>query len=208
MRVVKLGGSLAAWSELPACLASLVARPCIIVPGGGPFADQVRDSQRRWRFDDATAHDMAILAMAQFGRMLAGLNRALRIARTMTALQARVADGLATVWVPDPDDADLRAVPPSWDITSDSLAAWLSCRVRATELILLKSAPVPSEEGDLERFAKSGIVDPAFAQFTARASYTIWICERDAYRGLHGVLGESPGLVPIRMARPAPALSR
>ena len=33
----------------------------IVVPGGGPFADAVRASQAEIGFDDAAAHEMAML---------------------------------------------------------------------------------------------------------------------------------------------------
>ena len=48
MWVVKLGGSLAYASELPRWLSALAEGAggrAIIVPGGGPFADQVRHAQ-------------------------------------------------------------------------------------------------------------------------------------------------------------------
>nr|MBP9655021.1 hypothetical protein [Rhodocyclaceae bacterium] len=70
--VVKLGGSLAAAAQLPRLLHELARLPdLVIAPGGGPFADAVRRAQKERGFDDAAAHDMALLAMAQFGRMLA-----------------------------------------------------------------------------------------------------------------------------------------
>lgn len=74
MRIIKLGGSLFHTPELKQWLELLdIASQnegVIIVPGGGPFADQVRHAQRLHRFDDSAAHHMAILAMAQFGLML------------------------------------------------------------------------------------------------------------------------------------------
>ncbi len=72
LRVVKLGGSLADSAQLPRLLRELARLPdLVIAPGGGPFADAVRRAQKERGFDDAAAHDMALLAMAQFGRMLA-----------------------------------------------------------------------------------------------------------------------------------------
>ncbi len=35
----------------------------VIVSGGGPFADQVRDAQKRWKFNDQQAHQIALHAM-------------------------------------------------------------------------------------------------------------------------------------------------
>ena len=54
--VLKLGGSLLEAPELDAWLATTVgagAGRCVVVPGGGPFADRVRDSQPRLGFSDA-----------------------------------------------------------------------------------------------------------------------------------------------------------
>ena len=76
MIVVKLGGSLFDYSKLSEWLKILSeegAGKVVIVPGGGPFADQVRDAQKRWKFNDQQAHKMALHAMDQFGIMLCGI---------------------------------------------------------------------------------------------------------------------------------------
>ena len=63
--VVKVGGSLAETGRLKLVLPILAAskRPLVIVPGGGAFANKVRDLQNAIRFDDASAHRLAMLAM-------------------------------------------------------------------------------------------------------------------------------------------------
>jgi dihydroneopterin aldolase len=50
--VVKLGGSNAAAPELALWLNAIADAVCpvVIVPGGGPFADHIREAQRRWSF--------------------------------------------------------------------------------------------------------------------------------------------------------------
>jgi aspartokinase-like uncharacterized kinase len=74
MWVVKLGGSLAGSERLREWLAALAGQPgLVLVPGGGPFADAVRAAQGALRFDDATAHHLAMLAMEQYGRALCAL---------------------------------------------------------------------------------------------------------------------------------------
>src|SRR3546814_1733087 len=85
--VVKLGGSLAGGPELTGWLDALAAGggSIVLVPGGGPFADAVRTMQRRWSFGDATAHHLALLAMEQYGLMLAGLQPVLRPAASRAA---------------------------------------------------------------------------------------------------------------------------
>jgi aspartokinase-like uncharacterized kinase len=100
--VVKLGGSFAfsvhlrAWIEAIAACAGRV----VIVPGGGPFADTVRAAQLRMGFDDRAAHDMAILAMEQYGRALASLDRRLSPADSTEAIRRDLNAGRVPVWMP------------------------------------------------------------------------------------------------------------
>jgi hypothetical protein len=153
MWVVKLGGSLSASPELPAWLDALARTRAVLVPGGGPFADAVRHAQARWRFGAQAAHDMAILAMQQYGRMLAALQPALATAFEPAELAAPRAG--AALWLPQPDTLNAAGVPPSWNITSDSLAAWLAREVGATNLLLIKSAaPLPRPEDAPEENAE------------------------------------------------------
>ena len=76
LTVIKLGGSHAFAPHLRDWLAAIAgcAGSMVLVPGGGPFADLVRDAQARIGFDDDAAHRMALLAMAQYGCALASLN--------------------------------------------------------------------------------------------------------------------------------------
>lgn len=164
--VVKLGGSLAESRHLPRLLQELARLPdLVIVPGGGPFADAVRRAQTEHGFDDAAAHDMALLAMAQFGRMLAAQADfraawgAERIAAALARGQARNGAHAPLVWLPDPA-VDAPEVERSWRITGDSLALWLAHRIKARRLVLLKSCPIPTT--DLQALAAAGIVDEVF----------------------------------------------
>ncbi|MFO1418628.1 MAG: amino acid kinase [Methylotetracoccus sp.] len=184
MRVVKLGGSLADWDGLPKVLAALPDLGVAVVPGGGPFADQVRTAQERWRFDQRTAHVMAIQAMNQYGRMLVALEPRLRPARSPDDARTITASGSSCVWLPDPDDlADRDDIPASWDVTSDSLAAWLANRIDASDLILLKSRAV-EEPASLDALSEAGIVDPALPALAADGRFTTWICPRDEFASL------------------------
>jgi dihydroneopterin aldolase len=87
--VVKLGGSMAGAAELGVWIAALVdsTLPLVIVPGGGPFADQVRDAQKRMGFSDKAAHAMAILAMDQFGHVLLDRHERLVPARSLAEIE-------------------------------------------------------------------------------------------------------------------------
>ena len=88
LTVVKLGGSHAFAPHLRAWLDAIAqcAGRIVVVPGGGPFADAVRDAQPRMGFDDAAAHRMALLAMEQYGCALASLNARFVLAESRTAI--------------------------------------------------------------------------------------------------------------------------
>jgi aspartokinase-like uncharacterized kinase len=113
----------------------------VIVPGGGRFADQVREHQTHWRFDDLTGHNMAILAMMQSAMMYRSLAEGLQPATTsadMPACWAAARCRLVSSRL-DPREAD--------DMTQlgrylDSLAGWLASRLDARSLVLVKSCEI------------------------------------------------------------------
>jgi aspartokinase-like uncharacterized kinase len=90
------------------------------VPGGAGFADAVRDADRRFGLHAHTSHRMAILAMEQFGWLLSDLIRGVPVLL--------------------PAGLPLDELPASWDVTSDSIAAWVAHRVGAERLVLVKAA--------------------------------------------------------------------
>jgi len=134
--VVKLGGSFAYSTRLHDWIETLAACAgrVVVVPGGGPFADAVRAAQQKMHFDDRAAHHMAILAMEQFGRALISLNDRLTPTETAAAIHENLAVGFVPVWMPARMVLDYSAISPSWDVTSDSLAAWLAGRIGAEQV--------------------------------------------------------------------------
>lgn len=184
MIVIKLGGSLCHSDVLIDCLNAVEknyrGRAVVIVPGGGAFADQVRLAQQRWSFDDNTAHRMAVLAMQQTALMFQGLKPGWVIADTVAAIQDRAGEKNIVVWSPDIVELDEAGVPASWDISSDSLAAWLAKTVSAAELILIKSAPIDPALS-LQQLAKQNIVDNAFCGFVAEAAFKIRIVNAQSW---------------------------
>lgn len=163
--IVKLGGSLAASGALAHWIAILAeaAAPIIVTPGGGPFADAVRAAQEPLGYSGLAAHHMALLAMAQMGIAIADAHPRFVVAENLQAMREALADGRIPVWAPA---AMVLAapIPATWDVTSDSLAAWLAGAAGAAELLLVKSVDV--EEGARARdLAQRGIVDPPWPAF-------------------------------------------
>jgi len=180
--IVKLGGSLASSPSLRAWLdvfASAGAGRMVIVPGGGPFADAVRALQRQHGFDDASAHHMALLAMEQYGRMLIGMQSGLVGADTASAIGYALARGEVPVWMPSVMVLACSDIPASWDVTSDSLAAWLAGVLHATLLVLVKSVHVTEAQATLAELVRRGWVDPEFPRFAAAAGCPVRILGSD-----------------------------
>lgn len=167
--VVKLGGSHAASRHLAPWLDVLAGcgGQVILVPGGGPFADAVRVAQGHMRFDDVAAHHMALLAMEQFGRALAGLRPGFRLAGSRAAIRQVLGGGGVPIWSPSEMVPEATGVPASWDVTSDSLAAWLAGHMGVERLLLVKQGDMPDGPVPAVDLAARGIVDPAFPVFLA-----------------------------------------
>jgi 5-(aminomethyl)-3-furanmethanol phosphate kinase len=174
------------------------------VPGGGPFADQVRALQKRRRFDDGAAHHMALLGMEQYGRMLAALQPGLQPAASRADIVRARRAGRAAVWMPTRMVLADPAIAASWNITSDSLAAWLAGKLGATRLVLVKSVALADGSATASDLARRGIVDPAFPDYFARSGAEGW-CIDDAGYGemadaLKGVRGPGAQIVAKRAA--------
>jgi 5-(aminomethyl)-3-furanmethanol phosphate kinase len=184
LTVVKVGGGLGgdALPELCKTLGALGRRhPLLVVPGGAGFADAVRDADRRFGLSAATAHRMAILAMEQFGWLLSelipGAVRSADLARTVA--------GRTTVLLPAALPPD--ALPASWTVTSDSIAAWVADRAGAGRLVLVKDvdglfADWPPHGAPVTRLTvaelaalRPGGVDEYLPTVLERASFETWV---------------------------------
>ncbi|MEI6268171.1 MAG: uridylate kinase [Methylococcaceae bacterium] len=184
MIVVKLGGSLLKADTLVNCLNKLeqnyADNSVVIVPGGGAFADQVRVAQQRWQFDDITAHRMAILAMQQMALLIKGLKSNYSIAHSITDILKQVSQQKVVIWSPDIVELDNAAIKESWDITSDSLAAWLAGELSARELVLVKSTII-DKHLNLQQLTDLGIIDQGFYDFVGQGGFKISIINQSDF---------------------------
>ncbi|WP_334106424.1 amino acid kinase family protein [Methylobacillus sp.] len=182
MWVIKLGGSLLGSPELNIWL-DIVARhgdgQVLIVPGGGIFADAVRDAQISSGIDDATAHRMAVMAMDQYGVLMTGLSPRLVTARSELEIAERGWQHRGIVWMPSDMVCADESIPMNWGITSDSLAAYLAAKLNAEHLILVKSSrPDADQQVSLEKLTKEGFVDSAFGDHIAGRAFNTWVVGR------------------------------
>lgn len=204
--VVKLGGSLGASGSLERWLAILVRarRPVVIVPGGGAFANAVRQAQVSHRFNDATAHRMAILAMEQTGLMLIALQPRLVAARSAAEIRTALEAGRIPVWMPLAMADRDHAIPQDWSITSDGLAARLAEKLNSLAVCLVKSCGCALSASPAQ-LVRDGLVDPVFADIVERSRLRWRVFGPGDERSLARALAPPPA---VRLARKAPAHGR
>src|SRR5262245_6790193 len=167
--VFKLGGSFAGSRYLPdwvEVLANSRGRT-VVVPGGGPFAGAVRHAQPKLGFNDAVAHGLALHAMEQFGQALASLSAKFVIVYSAAAIRRVLRAGDVPIWSPTRMVLRRPEIIPSWDITSDSLAAWLAGHIGAGQIVLVKHGGPFEDPVRAVDLAERGIVDRAFPRFLA-----------------------------------------
>jgi aspartokinase-like uncharacterized kinase len=140
--VIKIGGSLAEEPERLRALCTKLSEfakkyAIVVVPGGGRFADVVRDFDQRFTLSSEVSHRMAILGMDQFGLLLSQI----------------IPDSCATYLLNDAKQlSEIRVVPVflpsrlmfredplenSWDVTSDSIAAYVAGRLHVAKVVLI-----------------------------------------------------------------------
>jgi 5-(aminomethyl)-3-furanmethanol phosphate kinase len=208
LTVVKLGGSHATGPYLKDWLAAIAAEAgsIAIVPGGGPFADAVRTAQASMGFDDPAAHAMAMMAMAQFGYALRSLNPALTLAASRSTILRALKDGKVPVWSPEPM-ARAAALPETWDLTSDSLAAWLAGALGAGRLLLVKHGRFEGAAIDAHDLVARGVVDSLFPRYLKESGAQAWLAgptdSAKLAEGLRG--GIFPEIVAATSNRPPAA---
>jgi dihydroneopterin aldolase len=184
LTVVKLGGSHAVSPRLRHWLAAIGhgAGHVVLVPGGGPFADAVRAAQPLMGFGDRTAHHMALLAMEQYGLALTALDDRLVPAVDEDAIRHALRRQRVPVWMPGAMTLGAPDIAESWDVTSDSLAAWLARRIGARRLVLIKSIDV-SGPVDTEALSVRGVIDPALRGLLADSGVELNIIGPNALDG-------------------------
>lgn len=151
LTVIKLGG--AACRDAGTRQQALQAighlarrRPILVVPGGGEFADQVRLAQGAQGFSDDAAHWMAILAMDQVAHLLAEELDGARLIHDRQGVATAHDAGRIPVLAPYAWIRATDTLPHSWDVTSDTIAAFVAHDLGASELILVKPIDGPLEQ--------------------------------------------------------------
>jgi aspartokinase-like uncharacterized kinase len=124
----------------------------MVVPGGGPFAGAVREADRQVGLSPEAAHWMAVLGMDQYAWLIVSCVPGARLVTGPS--DAGLADGAGRLPVLAPYRwlREVDPLPHTWDVTSDSIAAWVAGALGAARLVLVKP---PGATG-------ADLVDPYF----------------------------------------------
>jgi aspartokinase-like uncharacterized kinase len=139
--VLKIGGSLA---EDPMTLTqlchelSVLAKDhrIIVIPGGGEFADIARKLYKKYGFSDPVAHKMGILSMDQFGLFLSDIVVDSFVTYSLEEIR-KSAKGKVPIFLPSTIMFREDPLEKSWDVTSDSIAAYIANLLQAQKLLLV-----------------------------------------------------------------------
>jgi aspartokinase-like uncharacterized kinase len=139
--VLKVGGSLA---ENPASIVRLCqelsflakAYKILIVPGGGKFADTVRKFDKVYGLSNTVAHKMAILAMDQYGFFLSDITPNSYVSHSLKEISSS-AKGTLPIFLPSKLMFGEDPLENLWDVTSDTIAAYITGLLHIEKLILV-----------------------------------------------------------------------
>jgi aspartokinase-like uncharacterized kinase len=169
--IIKVGGSLFDLPDLGPRLRDWLAGQSIgdvlLVPGGGPAADVVRQYDRLHGLGEERAHWLALSALTLNARFIATLLPRGVVVPDTRALDAEWRQGKIPVLDAHTfalaDEGRPGCLPHCWSVTSDSLAARVAQVTGAGELVLLKSVSLPAGI-DWTEAGKRGLVDAYFAK--------------------------------------------
>jgi aspartokinase-like uncharacterized kinase len=149
LSVIKIGGGL---TRVPGALERVCAsvvelsreHGLVVVPGGGPFSDAVRAFDDQAGLSADAAHWMAILGMDQYAHVLVDRIAGAILVDEPGAVVGVLAGGQIPVLAPSRWMRCADALPHSWAVTSDSIAAFVAGALGAERLALIK----PGEGND------------------------------------------------------------
>ncbi|MBW9223031.1 hypothetical protein KKP90_00305 [Methanothermococcus sp. SCGC AD-155-E23] len=138
LHLIKIGGSLAQdVKPLLNTLKSISGKDnrIVVVPGGGMFAEAVRDLDREARLSNRASHRMALMAMDMMGVYLSDVSH-IRTVDTLYDAKAALLQGGIVVLLPSNVILSTDELPHSWEVTSDSIALYIAKLLKLKRVII------------------------------------------------------------------------
>lgn len=171
IRVIRVGGSLLTWQPFVAqfeiWLEAQAPAVNVLIAGGGPWVELLRQSAQRFEIPEAEAHVLCLRAMSVTAELLGQLCGG-TVVRSLDSIQNEDQKSSRLVLdvyhqLEEVDTFRGDALPRTWAVTSDSIAARIATDLRADELVILKSSDPPPGIADHSELGELGYVDPYFA---------------------------------------------
>jgi hypothetical protein len=96
----------------------------------------VREYDRLFALSSDASHKMAILGMDQFGLLLSNIMPNSRVFRQLKNAKELSGDKAVSIFLPSHLMFQENPLANSWDVTSDSIAAYVAGRVNAEKVVL------------------------------------------------------------------------
>ncbi|MHC1635504.1 MAG: amino acid kinase family protein [Candidatus Methanospirareceae archaeon] len=149
--IIKLGGSLMAKGrdivKFLKDYAKKMGKNIIIIPGGGVFVESIRNIKD---VKEDTAHWMAILGMHQYGLFLA--DGEIPVVESIEEVDSA---GEICIFLPYKTLREDDSLRHSWDVTSDTIAAFIAKKLGEREFIKLTDVDGVMVEGEVMREIKA-----------------------------------------------------
>lgn len=196
--VIKLGGSLSREGRAADALAEVTSAAdevrALVLSGGGAEVDEVRDAVRRGDMEGSEAYWAAVRALDRMSAALVAAYEAsrspgrVRLCGDLPSARRAWDEGRLPVLTPYPVVRSVPDFPVDWQMTSDSIAAWMAFRVDADDLVLAKARPPRSptrvaEDGvptaSASALVEESLVDAFLPRFLARPEFPAecWIVD-------------------------------
>lgn len=180
--VVKIGGSLAQLPSLSSWLEALCVaahhRAVAVVTGGGIFAKSFRTMEEHHALSAQQSHGLAILGTELYGAMLLRLAPTMKVVKTLPQFQKAFAQKKPALWQPYDMCSNNRHIPSAWEITSDSLAAYLAKILHAQCLIFIKARPA-KQSLCLGELQKEQLLDRGVSLYHAQKARWHLLCAQE-----------------------------
>ncbi len=142
LTVIKVGGSLAFDPKKLRTLCRKLhelseGHRLVVVPGGAEFADAVRLLDSRFKLSNIASHRMAVLAMDQYGLLLADLVPNSVSVRDLGEVNGAIEMGALPIFLPSTLIFKEDPLENSWDVTSDSIALFIAARLGAGRVMFV-----------------------------------------------------------------------
>lgn len=178
VQIVKIGGSLLDLPDLADRLEHffdryIIEHPLILV-GGGPVADSIRQLDMTFQLDARLTHELGVQTLELTARVLVELSSCMQLVESPSECLAAWKSSRLPVLHSVSMLLDHSPLPASWDVTSDSIAAWLSTLHPDSRLILLKSTDLEGVTS-LQMAADAGLVDRFFPEIAGQVSSIQWV---------------------------------